>query len=322
MKKSATVAAALLFACGGALAQSYPSRPIQFVIPFAAGGDSDLSGRNVAQTASKYLNNTPIVSVNRVGASGAIGATMVKNAVPDGYTLLVARIATHAILPALETKLQYKWNEFAMISLIELNPYVCFVKSDHSSRTAADLIATIRKSPGKLNFSTAGVATSQNMASQYWMTVAGLTKDHAVGIHYKSGGEVTTAVLGGQVDFACNNAPTVIPQVKAGRVRALFVTPVRIAELPDVPSAREVGYPDMEKIVGWTALMGPAGLPKPIVNRWSDVFSRLAKDPDWQAGNARIGGVAAIRSPAETEKYVREQYELYDKLVTALGIRQ
>jgi len=322
MKKSATVAAALLFACGGALAQSYPSRPIQFVIPFAAGGDSDLSGRNVAQTASKYLNNTPIVSVNRVGASGAIGATMVKNAVPDGYTLLVARIATHAILPALETKLQYKWNEFAMISLIELNPYVCFVKSDHSSRTAADLIATIRKSPGKLNFSTAGVATSQNMASQYWMTVAGLTKDHAVGIHYKSGGEVTTAVLGGQVDFACNNAPTVIPQVKAGRVRALFVTPVRIAELPDVPSAREVGYPDMEKIVGWTALMGPAGLPKPIVNRWSDVFARLAKDPDWQAGNARIGGVAAIRSPAETEKYVREQYELYDKLVTALGIRQ
>ena len=322
MKKSATVAAALLFACGGALAQSYPSRPIQFVIPFAAGGDSDLSGRNVAQTASKYLNNTPIVSVNRVGASGAIGAMMVKNAVPDGYTLLVARIATHAILPALETKLQYKWNEFAMISLIELNPYVCFVKSDHSSRTAADLIATIRKSPGKLNFSTAGVATSQNMASQYWMTVAGLTKDHAVGIHYKSGGEVTTAVLGGQVDFACNNAPTVIPQVKAGRVRALFVTPVRIAELPDVPSAREVGYPDMEKIVGWTALMGPAGLPKPIVNRWSDVFARLAKDPDWQAGNARIGGVAAIRSPAETEKYVREQYELYDKLVTALGIRQ
>jgi tripartite-type tricarboxylate transporter receptor subunit TctC len=320
--KTTVLAAMLWLAAANALAQNYPSRPIQFVIPFAAGGDSDLSGRNVAQTASKYLNNIPIVSVNRVGASGAIGALMVKNAVPDGYTLLVARIATHAILPALETKLQYKWNEFAMISLIELNPYACFVKSDHPSRTAADLIATMRKSPGKLNFATAGVGTSQNMASQYWMTVAGLTKDHAVGIHYKSGGEVTTAVLGGQVDFACNNAPTVIPQARAGRVRVLFVTPVRISDLPEVPSAREAGYPDMEKIVGWTALMGPAGLPKPIVNRWSDVFARLAKDPDWQAGNARIGGVAAIRSPAETEKYVREQYELYDKLVSALGIRQ
>ncbi len=320
--RNVILTAALALAATHAAAQGYPARPIQFVIPFAAGGDSDLSGRNVAQAASKYLNNTPIVAVNRVGASGAIGATFVRNATPDGYTLLVARIATHAILPALDSKLPYKWNEFSMISLIELNPYVCFVKSEHPIRTAADLIAMMRKSPGKLNFSTAGVATSQNMASQYWMTVAGLTKDHAVGIHYKSGGEVTTAVLGGQVDFACNNAPTVIPQAKAGRVRVLFVTPVRISDLPDAPSAREVGYPDMEKIVGWTALMGPPKLPQPIVNRWSDVFARLAKDPDWQAGNARIGGVAAIRSPAATGQYVREQYELYDKLVTELGIRQ
>jgi tripartite-type tricarboxylate transporter receptor subunit TctC len=320
--KSKILAIVLALAATHAAAQSYPTRPIQFVIPFAAGGDSDLSGRNVAQAASKYLNNTPIVAVNRVGASGAIAATLVRNAVPDGYTLLVARIATHAILPALDTKLPYKWNEFTMISMIELNPYVCFVRSDSPHKTAADLIGEIRRNPGKLNFSTAGVATSQNMAAQYLMTIAGLTKDHAVGIHYKSGGEVTTAVIGGEVNFACNNAPTVIPMAKAGRLRTLFVSPVRIADLPGVPSAREAGYPDMEKIVGWTALMGPPKLPKAIVDRWSGVFARLAKDPDWQAGNARIGGVAAIRSPAATEQYVREQYELYDKLVTALGIRQ
>jgi tripartite-type tricarboxylate transporter receptor subunit TctC len=320
--KSAILAVALVLAAAHAAAQGYPTRPIQFVIPFAAGGDSDLSGRNVAQTASKYLNNTPIIAVNRVGASGAIGATMVWKAVPDGYTLLVARIATHAILPALDSKLPYKWNEFTMISMIELNPYVCFVRSDSPHKSAADLIGTIRKSPGKLNFATSGVATSQNMAAQYWMTLAGLTKDHAAGIHYKGGGDVTTAVLGGQVDFACNNAPTVIPQVKAGRMRVLFVTPVRIPDLPEVPSAREAGYPDMEKIVGWTALMGPRGLPKPVLERWTEVFAKLERDPDWQAGNARIGGVAAIRSPAETEKYVREQYEFYDRLVTALGIRQ
>jgi len=316
------LAAGFTLASAAVPAQTYPSRPIQFVIPFAAGGDSDLSGRNVAQNASKYLNNTPIVSVNRVGASGAIAANAVRNAVPDGYTLLVGRIATHAILPALDSKLPYRWNEFTMISLIELNPYVCFVRSDSPHKTAAALIAEVRKNPGKLNFSTSGVATSQNMAAQYWMTLAGLTKDHAVGIHYKSGGEVTIAVLGGEVNFACNNAPTVIPQVKAGRIRALFVTPERISDMPEVPSAREAGYPDMAKIVGWTALMGPGGLPKIIVERWAEVFARLARDPEWQAGNARIGGVAAIRSPTDTEKYVREQYELYDKLVTALGIRQ
>ena len=322
MMKSAFFGTMLALVAAYAAAQSYPTRPIQFVIPFGAGGDSDLSGRNVAQAASKYLNNVPIVAVNRVGASGAIGATLARNAAPDGYTLLVARIATHAILPALDPKLPYKWNEFTMLSMIELNPYVCFVRSDSPHKTAADLIAAIQRAPGKLNFSTAGVATSQNMAAQYLLTLAGLSKDHAVGIHYKSGGEVSTAVLGGEVHFACNNAPTVIPMVKAGRLRALFVSPVRIAELPGVPSAKESGYADMEKIVGWTALMGPPKLPKAIVDRWSGVFVQLAKDPDWQAGNARIGGVAAIRSPVDTEHYVREQYELYDKLVTALGIRQ
>src|SRR5688572_26457216 len=161
------VAAALAVAALSAFAQSYPSKPITFIIPFAAGGDSDLSGRNVAQHASKYLNNTPIVPVNRTGASGAIGAMAVRTAAPDGYTLLVARIATHAILPALDSKLQYKWNEFTMLSLIELNPYMCFVKSDSAYRNAAELIAEIRRSPGKLNFATAGPGTSQNMAAQY-----------------------------------------------------------------------------------------------------------------------------------------------------------
>ena len=311
-----------LLACASAGAQGYPSKPISFVIPFAAGGDSDLSGRNVAAHASKYLNNQPIVAVNRTGASGAIGAMAVKNAAPDGYTLLVARIATHAILPALDSKLQYRWNEFTMLSLIELNPYMCFVKGDAPWRNVTELVAEIRKSPGKLNFSTAGAGTSQNMAAQYLMTLAGLTKDHAVGIHYKGGGEVTTAVLGGQVQFACNNAPTVIPQVKAGAVRALFVTPARLPELPEVPSASEAGFPDMNKIVGWTALMGPPGLPREVVEKWSETFARLARDPEWQQGNARIGGIPAIRTPAETEQFVREQYDLYDKLVGALGIRQ
>ena len=215
------LAAIILFAVSAvAWAQGYPSKPITFVIPFAAGGDSDLSGRNVAAHASKYLNNQPIVAVNRTGASGAIGTMAVKSAPPDGYTLLVARIATHAILPALDSKLAYKWNEFTMLSLIELNPYICFVKGDSPFRSAADLVGEIRKNPGKLNFSTAGIGTSQNMAAQYFMTLAGLTKDHAVGIHYKGGGEVTAAVLGAQVNFACNNAPTVIGQVRAGALMA------------------------------------------------------------------------------------------------------
>ena len=318
----AALAACATLACADAWAQSYPSKPITFVIPFAAGGDSDLSGRNVAAHAAKYLNNVPIISVNRTGASGAIGTMAVKNAAPDGYTLLVARIATHAILPAIDPKIPYKWNEFTMLSMIELNPYICFVKNDSPIRSARELIEEIRSHPGKLNYSTAGAGTSQNMAVVYWLSLAGLGKDHAVAIHYKGGGEVTTAVLGGQVQFACNNAPTVIPQVKAGTVRALFVTPSRLPEIPEVPSAAEAGYPDMKNIVGWTALMGPPGMPKEVVDKWVDVFARLARDPDWQLGNSRLGGIAAIRSPAETEQFVREQFEIYDKLAATLGLRQ
>src|SRR6185295_4709899 len=125
----ALFAAIAILASASALAQTYPSKPITFVVAFGAGGDSDLSGRNLAQHAAKYLNNATIVVVNRVGASGAIGTMFARNAAPDGYTLLIARIATHAILPAIDSKAPYRWNDFTMISLLETNPYVCVVKS-------------------------------------------------------------------------------------------------------------------------------------------------------------------------------------------------
>jgi tripartite-type tricarboxylate transporter receptor subunit TctC len=306
----------------GAFAQ-YPAKPITLVIPFGAGGDSDLSGRLLAQYAAKYLGNASFVPLNRVGASGAIGTMAVRTAAPDGYTLLVARIATHAIYPALDSKAPYKWNEFTMFSLLELNPYICAVRADSPVRSVLDLHAAIRRDPGKLNFSTAGPGTSQNMAAQYLMTLAGLKPTDAVGIHYKSGGEVTTAVLGGQVHFACNNATTMVSQIKSGALRGLFVTTrERLPEAPELPTAREAGVPDMEKIVGWTALMGPPGLPKEVVDRWTAALASLAKDPEWLAAIAKIGGIPAIRSAADTERFVREQYELYDRLITALGIRQ
>ena len=321
--KKAFLAVALWLTSACALAQGYPSKPITFIVAFGAGGDSDLSGRNLAQHAGKYLNNATIVVVNRVGASGAIGTLFAHNAAPDGYTLLIARIATNAILPAVDSKAPYKWNDFTMISLLETNPYVCVVKGDSPYRTMGDLLAAMKREPGKLNFSTSGPGTVQNLGPQYFFTLTGLTKDHAVGIHYKSGGDVTTALLGGQVQFACNNLTTLLSHIKSGTLRAVMITtPERLKDIPDVPTSRELGWPEMERIQGWSALMGPPGLPKDIVDRWSDVLAKLAKDPDWLAGNAKVGGIPAVRSPAETERYVRDQYELYEKLGTSLGIRQ
>jgi tripartite-type tricarboxylate transporter receptor subunit TctC len=321
LARLAAALAALLVAA--ASHGQYPNKPITFIVPFGAGGDSDLSGRNLAQHVPKYLGNATIVVVNRVGASGSIGSQAVRTAAPDGYTLLVARIATHAILPAIDTKVPYKWNEFTMLSLLELNPYVCVVKGDAPVRSMQELVAAMRNNPGKLNFSTSGTGTIQNLGPQYFFTLSGLTKDHAVGIHYKSGGDVTTALLGEQVHFACNNLTTILSHIKAGTLRALMVTtPKRLQDLPDVPTSRELGWPEMERITGWTALMGPPGMAKEAVDRWIEALGKVAQDPDWLAGNVKIGGIPSVRSQAETEKFVREQYELYEKLATSLGIRQ
>jgi tripartite-type tricarboxylate transporter receptor subunit TctC len=326
LAKLISLSVAMLIA-GAAAAQTaaptYPAKPITLVVPLGAGGDSDLSGRLLAQYAAKYLNNATFIPLNRVGASGSIGTMAVRTAPADGYTLLIARIATHAVFPALESKAPYKWNEFTMLSLLELNPYICAVRADSPIKSVQELHAAIRRDPGKLNFSTAGPGTSQNMAAQYLMSLANLKPDAAVGIHYKSGGEVTTALLGGQVQFACNNATTMVSQIRAGALRGLFVTtPQRLPEAPELQTAREAGVPDMEKIVGWTALMGPPGLPKEVVDRWVAALASVAKDPEWLAGIAKIGGIPAVRSPAETERYVKEQFELYDKLIGSLGIRQ
>ena len=317
------LAVALAFASMQAIAQPYPSKPVNFIVAFAAGGDSDLSGRNLAQHVGKYLNSQPIVVINRVGASGSIGSMAVRTAPPDGYTLLVARIATHAILPAMDPRTPYKWNEFTMLSLLELNPFVCVVKADSPFRNMHALAATIRNEPGRLNFSTSGIGTVQNLGPQYFFSLLGLSKDAAVGIHYKGGGEVTTSLLGGQVHFACNNLTTLLSHIKSGTLRALMITtPERLKELPDVPTSRELGWPEMEKITGWSALMGPPGLPREVTDKWAEVLGKIAQDPEWLAGNAKLGGIPSIRSPSETEAFVRDQYELYERLAIAIGARQ
>jgi tripartite-type tricarboxylate transporter receptor subunit TctC len=311
-------------ASAAAHAQSaYPNKPITLIAAFAAGGESDLAARNLAQHAQKYLNNQPLVVINRVGASGQIGSMATRTAPADGYTLLAARIASHAILPAMELKTPYKWNEFTLISLLELDPIVCVVPRDAPWKGMPDLIDGMRRQPGKLNFSTSGAGTVQNLGVQYLFSVAGLPKDAAVGIHYKGGGEVTTSLLGGQVQFACNNLNTLYAHIKAGVLRALMTTTAeRLKELPDVPTARELGWPEMEKIVGWTALVGPPGLTKEVQDKWAEVMQKLAADPDWIAGNAKLSGIPAVRSAAETEKFMREQYEMYEKIAISLGVRQ
>ena len=313
---------AALSITAAAQAQTYPNRPITLIAPYAAGGDSDLAGRNLAATAAKFIGQ-PLIVQNVVGASGTIGSMRVRSATPDGYTLLIARGGSQAITPALETKTPYKWNEFTMLSLLEFNPVVCVVKTDSPHKNLKQLLDALKANPGKMNYATAGPGTTQHMAVEVLFQSVSLPSSTAEPIGYKGGGEATAALLGGQVEFLCNNLSTLGGQLKGGTVRALFVTTAeRLKEYPDIPTAREMGMPKMEQVMGWSGLYGPPGLPAEVVNKWVDTFKKLAVDPEWLKGNAGFGGVPAIRSPADTEKFAREQYEAYEKLGTTLGLRK
>jgi tripartite-type tricarboxylate transporter receptor subunit TctC len=317
------VAFAMLLLNSGALHAEYPARPVQLVVPFTAGSDADLAARNLAQHAPRYLGGQSIVVVNQPGASGAIGTQAVRNAPPDGYTLLLARIASQVILPATDRKTPYQWNDFTLLSVLEVNPYVCAVKSDAPYASMKELIEEIRAQPGKLNFATVGAGTLQNFGPQYLFSVLSLPKDAAVGIPYKGSGELTTALLSGQVQFACSNLGALLGQLRSGALRALMTTTrSRLQALPDVPTAREIGWRQMESLAAWSALAGPPQLPREVVERWGEALQQLSHDPGWLAGNEKLGGIPAIRSASETEKFVREQYELYDKLAERLGLRQ
>jgi tripartite-type tricarboxylate transporter receptor subunit TctC len=314
----AALAAALLPA--SAAAQSYPSKPVTIVAPFSAGGDADLAARALAAVLPKYIGQ-PAIVVNRTGASGAIGSESVARAAPDGYTLLLARVGSQAVLPAMAPKLPYRWNDFTFLALLELNPYVCMVRADSPVKSFKDLVEAIRRNPGKLTYSTAGFGTIHEMGPQMLFDLFKLGKDAAVQVPFKGGGDAVIAILAGQTDFGCGNLGPANPQIQAGKLRALLVTlPERYKDIPEVPTAAELGVPQMERIVGWSALYGPPGMSRELVDYWAKVMAQVARDPDWIRATEKIGSVPRVLSPADTARFVREQVENYERLGKAVGI--
>ena len=305
-----------------AFAQAYPNRQVTLIAPYAAGGDSDFSGRNLAAAATKLMGQ-PLVVQNVVGASGTIGSVRVRNAIPDGYTLLISRGGSQAITPALDSKTPYKWNDYTMISLLDFNPVVCVVRPDSPYKNLKELLDTIRTQPGKLNYATAGPGTTQHLAVEVMLRSVNIPSSSAVMIPYKGGGEATAALLSDQVQFLCNNLTTLVGQIKGSAMRALVSSSAeRLKDCPEIPTARELGVGPLEQVMGWSGLYGPPGLPPEVVNKWVEVLKKVAQDPEWIKGNATVGAIPAIRSPADTEKFAREQYDLYEKLGAALNLRK
>ena len=312
--------AALLALPAVSTAQQYPNKPILVVAPFSAGGDSDLAARNLTAVLPKYTGQNSVV-LNRVGASGAIGSEYVKKAAPDGYTLLLARVGSQATLPALKPDLGYKWNDFTFLGLLELNPYVCAVRGDSPYKTFGELVEGIKKNPGRLKYSTAGIGTIHEMGPQMLFDILKLGKEAAIQVPYKGGGEASVALVSGQVDINCTNLGTALGFILSGQLRGLMTTtPERYKDIPNVPTAKEVGFPQLERIIGWSALYGPPGMDRKLVAYWGGVLQKVAKDPQWINATEKMGSVPRILPPEDTSRFIKEQFETYDRLGKAIGL--
>jgi tripartite-type tricarboxylate transporter receptor subunit TctC len=304
-------------------AEQYPERPITLVIPYGAKSDTQRYGEILAKYAKKHFNNIELVLENRVGDSGAKAAAEVKLMKSDGYSLFLGRVGSQAIAPALKPQLTYRYTDFALLGMVEIDPMVCAVRADSPYKTHRDLTQAIRRAPSLLRFGHTGPGTVQNLTSQYFMKLAGLKLGSAREVGYNGGPEMVEALLAGQIDFMCSNATSMVAPIQAGKMRGLFTTaPGRIEHLPQLQNAREVGLRDMSVMLGWTVLLGPGGLPAPVIARWKAVLKAIAKDPQWIAEMTELGAIPAIGTTKDNEKFIREQFDLYDRLVPTLGLRE
>ena len=301
-------------------AQQYPNKPIMLVSPYGVGGNADLAARALALMAQKYVDK-PIVIVNKLGAGGIVGSQYVLDAAKDGYTLLLARVGSQAVAPALDPATPYKWDSFTMIGMLELDPYVCVVSGKSPIKSFRDLLALVKSRTGRINYASTGNADASVVFPVKIFLNMGLASDAAVKVPYKGAGDTVSAVLGGHVDFACNGISPYTGGIKAGDLRALVVsTRARIPEAPDTPTASEVGMPNLEAVSGWSALYGPAGMPKSVVDKWTSVLAKIKDDAEWNAAVRKRGSMPNIMTPEETRRFVETQYDAYRALAPQLSI--
>lgn len=321
MLASALAVSACLAAPASWAKSDYPSHAITLITPYSTGGDSDLAARNFSAVAQKYLDQ-PVVVVNKPGASGVIGSEQGRLASPDGYTLLLSRPGSQAILPAISPiKTKYKWSDFTPIGLLELNPYGCYVKGNSPYKTFKDFEKALRTNGAKMNYGTAGALTTNDMGPKLLFDTLKLGDKVPTQIPYKGTGDATSALLAGQIDFSCSSIGPANGLIKAGNLRALFVTtPERLKSLPDVPTAKELGLAKMEQITGWSGISGPPGMPADIVEKIWKAMEQTGKDAAWIRATENAGSVPFIKGPTDARKFTKGQYEVYHELGKSLDL--
>ena len=318
MKKLAALAASLLLALPlAAAAQAFPTKPIRLVVTYPAGGGADLMARLVAPKMSEVLGQ-PVVVENKAGASGQIAAGEVSRAAPDGHTLMLDAMS-YAVNPSLFPKLPYDpAKAFAPVAVLVRFPNVLVVTPSHPARNVQELIAAAKAEPGKVAFASSGNGSAQHLSGELFRQRTGVEITH---IPYKGGGPALNDVIGGQVPMFFANMASGLPHVKAGKLRALAITGgARSPALPDAPTMAEAGVQGYE-VYEWNAIFAPAGTPAPVIARLADAIARAVQSTEFRERVAALGGEPIGYGPAEAERFVREQTDLWGRVVRAGNIK-
>jgi tripartite-type tricarboxylate transporter receptor subunit TctC len=312
------VACALAFAPLPSLSQeAWPSRPIRVIVPFAAGGTTDLIGRLVGGEMSRRLGQ-PLVVDNRAGAGGNIGAEACARAAPDGYTICMGTISSHAINASIYPRMPFdNLRDFAPVALLGSQPNMLVVANNIPARTVTELVALMKARPGMINYGSSGVGTSIHLAGELFTQ---LTGTEAVHVPYRSSGQIMTDMLAGTLPMAFDNFSSGWPHAREGRIRAIGVGSLqRLPQAPDVPTIAET-LPGFES-VSWHGLFAPAATPRPVVERLNREALAALSSPEVRARFEELGITAGTLSPDAFRDFVAEQTRRWGEVARKANIR-
>jgi tripartite-type tricarboxylate transporter receptor subunit TctC len=299
-------------------AQAWPSKPIRYVVPFAAGGSTDIMGRTIAEKLSVALGQ-PVVVENKPGAGGGLGAGEVAKAAPDGYTIMGGTISTHAINASLYKDLPYDpVKDFVAVTLIARVPNMLVVNNDVKAKDVAELIKLMKANPGKWSFASAGNGTSQHLSGELFKGMAGVEMQH---IPYKGSPPALTDVMGGSVSMTFDNITTAWPLAKAGKLRALAVTTAKRSPVaPEVPTLAESGLPGYE-VGSWQGVFAPAGVPPAIVARLNTEIVKIINMPDVQKKIIELGAEPVGDTSEQFGAFVKTEVVKWGDVVKKSGAK-